>query len=311
MDVAEIRQRFAEINPKFVKRYAKIDDTDEFYIYSAKPLRPSIRVNTLKAGVEEVVERLSERFELEPVPWCREGFWVRGKEKVSTTMEHALGLIFVQEAASMLPPVVLDVEPGMLVLDVAASPGAKSTQIAQYMHNQGCLIANDVRMERARILASNLQRCGVLIARVTLSDGRSFSRYRETFDRVLLDAPCSNAGMVRKNYKYLKIWGQRRPKKYSKLQKELISAAYEALKPGGVLVYSTCTLDPVENEGVVDHLLMNTDAEIEEPKLPVKRHPAFLEFEGKSYTSEVRKCLRLHPQDNDTEGFFVAKVVKP
>ncbi len=311
MDAAEIRRKFAEINPRFVQRYAKIDDSDEFYIYSAKPLRQSFRVNTLKARVEDVVERLSENFELEPVPWCPEGFWVKGGGKVSTTMEHALGLIFIQEAASMLPPVALDVEPGMRVLDMAASPGGKSTHIAQYMRNLGCLIANDVRIDRARILASNLQRCGVLIAKVTLRDGRSFARYEETFDRVLLDAPCSNAGMVRKNYKYLKVWGHRRPRRYSKLQKELITAAYKALKPGGVLVYSTCTLDPVENEEVVDHLLTTTDAEVEDPGLPVRRHPAFLEFEDRSYTSEVRKCLRLHPQDNDTEGFFVAKVVKP
>ncbi len=304
------RQKLAEINPKFVRRYSRIDDSAEFYEYMAKPLRQSIRINTLKADPEEVLERLGERFSLTPVPWCREGFWVAGG-RVSTTMEHALGLIFVQEAASMIPPVVLEPEPGMLVLDMAASPGAKSTQIAQYMHNLGCLIANDVRIERARILASNLQRCGVLIARVTLRDGRSFSKFAETFDRVLLDAPCSNAGMVRKNYKYLKIWGRRRAKKYSKLQKELILAGYRALKPGGVLVYSTCTLDPLENEEVVDCLLRNTDAELEEVKLPLKRHPAFLEFEGRSYTSEVHRCLRLHPQDNDTEGFFVAKVVKP
>lgn len=305
------KEKLAQINPKFVRRYEKIDDSEEFYAYMAKPLRRSIRINTLKADPEEVVERLGERFVLTPVPWCREGFWVEGEQRVSTTMEHALGLIFVQEAASMIPPVVLEPKPEMLVLDVAASPGAKSTQIAQYMRNRGCLIANDLRRERARILASNLQRCGVLIARVTLRDGRSFSKLGETFDRVLLDAPCSNAGMVRKNYKYLKVWGRRRAKKYSRLQKELILAAYRALKPGGVLVYSTCTMDPLENEEVVDHLLRSTSAELEEPELPLRRHPAFLEFEGRSYTSEVRRCLRLHPQDNDTEGFFVAKVVKP
>ena len=97
---------------------------------------------------------------------------------------------------------------------------------------------------------------------------------------------------------------------HSKLQKSLILAAYTALKPGGILVYSTCTLDPLENEEVIDYLLSNTDAKIERIKLNVKSQKPILEFDGKEYNEEIRKCLRIHPQDNDTEGFFVAKIVK-
>ncbi len=306
----EARRVLREINRKFVERYERIDPSDEFFIYTARRLRQSIRVNTLKAELELAVENLSRRFELEQVPWCREGFWVSGG-RVSTTAEHALGVVFIQEAASMLPVVALEVEPEMKVLDMAASPGGKSTQIAQYMENRGCLVANEPRVKRLSVLAANLQRCGVLIARVTRMDGRRFSEFPERFDRVLLDAPCSNAGMVRKSYRYLQVWGRRRAKKLSRLQKELILAAYRALKPGGVLVYSTCTLDPIENEEVVDHLLRCTEAEVEGIELPLRRHEPFTEFEGKSYSSEVRKCLRIHPQDNDTEGFFVARLRKP
>ena len=210
----------------------------------------------------------------------------------------------------MIPAVVMDLEPKMLTLDVAASPGAKTTQIAQYMENEGCIVANDVKFSRINILISNLQRCGVLIAKVTMKDGRFFKRYKDTFDAVLLDAPCSNVGMIRKNYKYLKLWKYKDVIGISKLQKSLILAAYTALKPGGVLVYSTCTLDPLENEEVVDYLISNTDAEIEKINLKIKSHKPILEFNGKEYSSEVRKCLRIHPQDNDTEGFFVAKIVK-
>jgi NOL1/NOP2/sun family putative RNA methylase len=210
----------------------------------------------------------------------------------------------------MIPPIALDVEPGMLVLDMAASPGAKTTQIAQYMQNEGCIIANDVKISRMNILISNLQRCGVLIAKVTMKDGRFFKRFANTFDRVLLDAPCSNVGMIRKNFKYLKIWKQRDVESLSRLQKQLIMAAYTALKPGGVLVYSTCTLDPAENEEVIDHLISNTDAKLERIDLPLKSHEPILEFDGKQFDEEIKKCLRIHPQDNDTEGFFIAKVIK-
>ncbi len=310
MDVNAIREEFMRINPEFVRRYDQIDGSREFYEYMAKPLRHSIRVNTLKARVEDVVESLSRRFKLERVPWCREGFFIN-TDKVGRTIEHKLGLIFSQEASAMIPVVVMELEPGMLVLDMAAAPGGKTTQIAQYMMNDGCVVANDVKYDRLNILISNLQRCGVAIAKVTMKDGRYFRRFKNRFDRVLLDAPCSNVGMIRKNYKYLKIWSLKEVESLSRLQKELIMAAYTALKPGGILVYSTCTLDPLENEEVVDHLLMNTDAELLDIDIPVRRRRPITRFGEREYDPEVRRCLRIHPQDNDTEGFFVAKIEKP
>jgi len=293
----------------FFERYGKIDGSREFWEFMSKPLRPSFRVNTLKSSVEDVIGSLSDRFEVERVPWCSEGFFVDGE--VGGTIEHQIGLIFSQEASSMIPAIALDVKPGMLVLDMCASPGGKTTQIAQYMNNEGCIVANDVKYDRLNILISNLQRCGVLIAKVTMKDGRFFGRFEGKFDRVLVDAPCSNVGMIRRNYKYLKMWSLRDVYSLSRLQKDLIFAGYRALKPGGILVYSTCTLDPLENEEVVDHLISNTNAVVEEIDLPVKRTKPIREFEGKTYSEDVKRCLRIHPQDNDTEGFFVAKILKP
>jgi len=305
-----IKEQFREINRRFVEKYEKIDDSKEFYEFMAKPIRQSFRVNTLKIDIDSVVKRLSEEFELEKVPWCREGFFVYG-EGITKTPEFALGLIFMQEASSMIPPVVMDLEENLFVLDMAAAPGAKTTQISQYMNNTGCVIANDVKYSRLNILISNIQKYGCVNVVVTEKDGRYFGRFKDTFDRVLLDAPCSNVGMIRKNYKYLKLWRQREVEALSRLQKSLILAAYKSLKPKGVLVYSTCTLDPEENEEVIDYLLYNTDAKLEKIKLPIKSTDPILEFNGKKYSEEVKKCLRIHPQDNDTEGFFVAKVVKP
>lgn len=307
--VEEIREKFRIINPELYERLEKIDGSDEFYRYMVKPIRISIRVNTLKAEIDDVVERLQNLI-LGRVPWCREGFFL-STDEFSRIPEHQLGVIFSQEAASMIPPVVMQVKPGMKVLDIAAAPGAKTTQIAQYMNNEGCIVANDVKHSRINILISNLQRCGVLIAKVTEKDGRFFGRMAEKFDAVLVDAPCSNMGMIRKNYKNIRLWKLRECYGLSKLQKGLLMAAYKAVKPGGIVVYSTCTLEPAENEEVVDYLLRNTDAEIEDIDIPVNRTKPFTEFDGKKYVEEVRKCLRIHPQDNDTEAFFVAKFRKP
>jgi NOL1/NOP2/sun family putative RNA methylase len=303
-------------NSEFFDRYSRIDSSQEFLEYMAKPLRQSIRVNTLKierGRIGEIVENLKNDFELGQIPWCEEGFFVNTgvrSGRITLTVEHQLGLIFSQEASSMIPPVILELRPGMKVLDMAASPGAKTTQIAAYMENRGCIIANDVKFSRLNVLISNIQKCGVLIAKVTMMDGRTFRKWENRFDRVLLDAPCSNVGMIRKNFKYMKIWKMRDVVALSRLQKQLIRAAYRTLKPGGILVYSTCTLDPMENEEVVDSLLSTTDATLEEIKIPVKGREPFTEFEGEKYDSEVKKCLRIHPQDNNTEGFFVAKILK-
>ncbi len=304
------RDRIREVNPEFYERYSKLEDTDEFWEFIVKPLRQSIRVNTLKAPLEVVVERLGEEFELEPIPWVKEGFFIN-VDNLARVPEHSLGLIFGQEASSMIPPVVLDPRPGELVLDMAAAPGSKTGQIAQYMANEGCIIANDPKIDRANVLIANLNRMGVLNTIVTTRDGAYFGRFENTFDRVLLDAPCSSVGMIRKSWRFLTGWRLKGVLKYMNIQKRLILAAYRALKPGGVLVYSTCTIDPLENEEVVDYLLRKTDARLDRIELPVKTSEPVLEWEDREYSPELKKALRIHPDDNDTEAFFIAKVVKP
>ncbi len=306
---------FRKLNPEFFERYIGIDSSVKFLEYMLMPLRQSIRVNVLKVGIKDVLENLGEYFDFEPVPWCPEGYYIYpggagGEVNISNTVEYQLGLVFVQEASSMIPPVVLDVEPGHFVLDMAAAPGSKTTHIGMYMKNRGCLIANDIKKNRLNILILNIQRFGVLNAWVTGKDGRFFKRFEKRFDRVLLDAPCSNVGMIRKNFKYLKSWSRSRVESLSRLQKEMVLAGYKALKPGGIMVYSTCTLEPTENEEVIDYLISETNARVEEINLPLRKRKTFTKFEGKKFDKQVKKCLRIHPQDNDTEGFFVAKIVK-
>lgn len=299
---------------KFIERYSKLTDWDTYREYSLSFLRKSIRVNTLKAGIDDVASRLRKDWSLEPVLWCKEGFFMEHKGErldVGNTVEHALGYYYVQEAASMIPPIVLDPQPGEVVLDMAAAPGSKSSQIAQYMKNKGVLAANDVKGQRLAALGINLQRCGVKNTVVTLMPGQRFAKSSLQFDRVLLDAPCSGTGTIRKSPKTINMWNPDMVRRLAALQKKLIITAWHVLKPGGTLVYSTCSTEPEENEGVVSHLLESQkDAQMLEVDLPLRRSEPVQRFEGKEYNSEVHNCLRLWPQDNDTEGFFVAGMRK-
>src|SRR3990167_9855374 len=190
-----------EFKEKFVKKYASLTDIDSFLEFSLKNIRKSIRVNTLKISVNELKKRLKD-YKLTQIPWCKEGFFVEGpRTDLGNLKEHQLGYFYIQEAASMIPPIVLDPKPGEIILDIAASPGSKTTQIAQYMENKGILIANDYTYERMKPLSINLQRCGVTNSIITLMEGQWFKKSGIEFDRILVDAPCSGTGTIRKSLK--------------------------------------------------------------------------------------------------------------
>ena len=273
-----------EIKPKFEERYRQLlgEGYEEFIRISLEFLRKSLRVNTLKMSIKELMNRIDDDWNLKQIPWCKEGFWIEHKEgrrDIGNTIEHALGYFYVQEAASMIPPVVLEPEPGEIILDLCSAPGSKSTQIAQYMEDKGLLVCNDVTTKRISPLSINLQRCGITNAIVTIMDGTRLQRISTEFDRVLVDAPCSGTGTIRKSYKTLEIWNPNMVKRLAGTQKRLIENGFKVLKEGGTLVYSTCTLEPDENEGVVDYLLSKYDnASVQEINLKLKRSDAIVEF---------------------------------
>ena len=299
----------------FRERYGKIlgNEKKRFIEYCKKPLRKSIRINTIKADVEDVRRRLEEKgWSLSKIPWIENGFWISYPEgeALGNTLEHFMGYYYVQEAASMIPPLFLDVE-NDLVLDMAAAPGSKTSQIAEIMKNQGTIVANDVSIERIKVLRFNLEKLGVMNTIVTRHDGRFFSKLKEKFDAVLLDAPCSSEGIIRKDWRALSKWSIKLIKSMSYLQKQLISSAIAATRKGEVIVYSTCTLAPEENEEVIDYAIKNFDVKVEKIRLKkLKFRKGITEWENKDYDKEVNKCMRIWPQDNDTEGFFVAKLIK-
>lgn len=303
------------IKEKFKEHYEKLTDWEEFKKFSLSFLRRSIRVNTLKISVEDLKKRLEKDWLLTPIPWCKEGFWIehKGAEKrrdIGNLKEHPLGYFYIQEAASMIPPLALDPKPGDKVLDMCAAPGSKASQIAQYMENKGVLIANDATGLRMQPLGLNMQRMGISNSILTLMQGTRFKDFK--FDKVLVDAPCSGTGTIRKSLKTLLIWNPNVTKKFCGQQKRLLETGFKNLKKDGTLVYSTCSLEPEEDEEVVSYLLDNyKDAQIQEIKLTgLQSSPPITEFKNKTYNPDVKYCLRLWPQDNDTEGFFIAKIKK-
>src|SRR3989338_1271837 len=274
-----------EFKPAFIERYGKLTDWE-----------------------------ILKDWTLKQIPWCKEGFWVEHKEgrrDIGNTVEHQLGYYYVQEAASMIPPVVLDPKPGEFILDMCAAPGSKTSQIAQYMQNKGMLIANDYQYIRLQPLGINLQRMGVTNSIITLMEGRYFKNADLTFDKILVDAPCSGTGTIRKSLKTIGIWNPGAIKRLAGQQRQLLETAFNILKPGGTMTYSTCSLEPDEDEAVINYLLGKYEnAKIEDIDLNINRSKPVQDFEGEQYSQQVKKCLRIWPQDNDTDGFFVAKIVK-
>jgi NOL1/NOP2/sun family putative RNA methylase len=295
-------------------------EAKEFFDISYTKCPSSIRCNTLKIGVDDLLKRLKDygwdiRQPFEDFPEVMIIDSDLSPGEIGKTKEHLLGYYYVQEISSMLPMLALKPEAGDFVLDLCASPGSKTTQAAAMMENDGTIIANEVSMGRIGVLNSNLERCGVMNSIVTRKEGASLcekllkkSQFR--FDKILVDAPCSGEGTLRKSPKTFLMWNPNMIKKIASTQRKLASAALRLLKVGGTMIYSTCTLAPEEDEMVVDYLIRNFDIEIEELDLPLKTRAGVTEWEGKELSKDCEKCLRLYPQDNDTDGFFVCKIRK-
>ncbi|MDP3992376.1 MAG: RsmB/NOP family class I SAM-dependent RNA methyltransferase [Candidatus Pacearchaeota archaeon] len=314
--------RTYEPKPLFLERMKKLlgKEMESYLEILKKRVVNSIRCNTLKISPEELLKRLKSKnwsvnqpFEENPEVMIIENDLAPGE--IGRSMEHLLGYYYVQEIASMLPVLALKPEPGELVLDIASAPGSKTTQIAAAMKNTGTIIANDVNLKRLKILASNMERCGATNAIITKKEGIALcKRLKDNgfqFDKILVDAPCSGEGTLRSSPITYQMWNPNTIKVLSRIQKGLLASALEILKPGGEIVYSTCTHAPEENEEVVDFVLEKFDnVKIETIKLPVKCRPGLTEWDGDDYNKEIQKSCRIYPQDNDTEGFFIAKLKK-
>ena len=296
-------QRYREIVPDF----------DGFLSILDRPLPASVRINTLKTSKSSLLDRLDRSgVAYTCLNWYPLGLRLSVQRPGKMT-EHLLGHIHIQEEVSMVPPIVLDPRPGDRVLDLCAAPGSKTTQVSQETENRGLVIANEPSLARITSLRSNCERLGAINVAITRYDGRRFPH--QQFDRVLVDAPCSSEGMARKDPRVLERCSLKRSLDLQVLQIELLKRAVQLTRSGGVIVYSTCTYAPEENEAVVDNVLGEYRDRgtvcLEATSVPgLKGSPGLTEWNGKEFCDELKHTARYYPHQNDTGGFFVAKLVK-
>ncbi|MEE1673185.1 16S rRNA (cytosine(1407)-C(5))-methyltransferase RsmF [Agarivorans aestuarii] len=301
---------------KFIERIEK-DLPDDLSLASFKAIcqqemRKSIRVNTLKISVKKFLQLAnSNQWQLEPIPWCSTGFWITREDEslsLGNTAEHQAGLFYIQEASSMLPVSALfhcyQADENSLLLDAAAAPGSKTTQIAAELQGRGAIVANEYSASRVKVLSANLLRCGVSNVAVTHFSAEVFGTWMsEQFDAILLDAPCSGEGTLRKDPQALDNWSEQHVDEISKLQTDLLESALQALKPDGFLIYSTCTLNQQENQQVINNI-----ADKYPDSFATLSLEGLFEHSNKALTAEG--YLHVWPQYYDSEGFFVAALRK-
>jgi NOL1/NOP2/sun family putative RNA methylase len=312
--VKELAEKYSYRN-YMIKRYLEMfgkEETVQLLEANERNLMPTLRCNTLRIDEEDFVNLFTKKgFVLEKISDIFYGYRALKMPKFSlgATTEYLLGCYFIQAEASMIPVQILDPQSGEIIIDLCAAPGGKTTQLAQFMENQGAIVATDISRKRVKSLRSNLSRCGVNNVLIIRMDARQISDLGVQADKVLLDAPCTGEGNIprdptRKTSRELKdiIY-------LSKLQKELINAAIHCIKPGGQLVYSTCAIAPEENEYVIDHALKNENLHV--MKIEFNRgSPAFTEIFGKNLDASIKKARRFYPHKDKTEGFFVCKLFK-
>ncbi len=303
-----------ELKQEFIDRLAKI--LANSYLERVKAtfsMRApvSARINALKTGPDELKEILRGlKVPFKTIPWSAQAlvFPLLSSRELETTGLLADGRIYIQSLASMLPVALLDPQPEERVLDLCAAPGSKASQIAARMGNQGELVCVEPIRKRYYKLKSVLSRLGVANARLICADGRRF-RDRELFDRILVDAPCScEARFKIDDPKTRLFWSPRKIKEMARKQKGLVLNASRLLKKGGILIYSTCTFAPEENEAVADWLLRKTAGQMEMLDLTlagIETYPAVTAWEGRAYDPRVSRCLRVLPTE-EMEGFFIA-----
>ena len=286
----------------------------EFMESNTTPKALTIRTNTLKTKRRELAKTLiSRNINLDPLAeWSKVGLKIYSSPvPIGATPEYLAGHYMLQSASSFLPVLALEPQPGEKVLDMCACPGGKTTYIAQLMKNQGIVIANDMKKERIKSLFFNIHRMGIKNCIITNYDGRKFPKFYNSFDRVLLDAPCSGLGVIAKdqsvkvNRTYKEILDN------SRVQKELILAAIDScnVKGSGIIVYSTCSIAVEENEWVVDYALKYRYVKCIEVGFEVGES-GLSSFREKRFHPSVKNCRRIYPHVHNMDGFFVAKLKK-
>lgn len=276
-----------ELPIQFLERMKEMLGTEyeEFLASYKKERAYGMRINTLKMEKEEALKLLP--FSLEPVLWCETGFYYKEEERPGKHPFHEAGMYYIQEPSAMITAELAEITPGEQVLDLCAAPGGKSTQLACKMQGKGVLVSNEINPQRAAILSQNIERMGIKNAIVTNESPERLSKFLESFfDKIVVDAPCSGEGMFKKEPLAVSEWSEANVENCSRRQREILSYASAMLKPGGRIIYSTCTFSKQENEDVIQCFL--------------SEHPEY----------EVVQMHRIWPHKVKGEGHFAAVLQK-
>jgi len=285
------------------------DEFETFLSSYDRMPKSGLRVNSMKVSASDAPGFFSAQ--LTHIPWIDNGFYYGGEDVPSRHPYYFAGMYYLQEPSAMTPANLLPVNPGDKVLDMCAAPGGKATELGAKLQGKGVLFANDISNSRAKALLKNLELFGIPNIMVTSEEpSRLLKSYRGYFDKILIDAPCSGEGMFRKDPKMVKSFLEHGPEYYAEIQKQLILTAADLLKPGGMLLYSTCTFSPKENEAVISHLLKErNDFHI----LPAGNYEGFshgIPEAVENGSEELRNCVRIWPHKMEGEGHFAALLQK-
>lgn len=267
-----------------------------------------LRVNTNKISTDEF-EKICP-FNIKKIPWIPNGYYYESSEQPAKHPYYFAGLYYLQEPSAMTPASRLEITPGDKVLDLCAAPGGKATELGAKLKGKGILVANDISNSRAKGLLKNIELFGISnVLVVSESPDKLLNYFEEYFDKILIDAPCSGEGMFRKELSIIKNWEINGPEYYAKIQREIIIQAAKMLKPGGIMLYSTCTFSPEENEGTIQYLLDHDEQfeliELEGYKDFCEGRPDLI-----GGSMQLSKCVRIWPHKMEAEGHFMALLHK-
>jgi len=274
-----------------------------------KPRFYGLRVNTLKISVEEFLK--TSPFHLEPVPWTTDGFYYQEGDNPGRHPYYYAGLYYIQEPSAMLPGAVIGVKPGDKVLDLCAAPGGKTIQMAAQMKGQGLLVANDNNNNRVKALVKNIELYGVKNA-VVLNEtpDKLAENFKGYFDKILVDAPCSGEGMFRKDEDAIKSWEKYQCEKCCGMQWEILQQVDKMLKPGGSILYSTCTFSPEEDELMIEKFMNEHEGSYELQEIPKVGGIEGGRTQWSNEKYDFSKAARLWPHKLNGEGHFAALLKK-
>lgn len=302
---------FMKLPVEFVNKMQELmgEEFNSYLESYKKPRFYGLRVNTLKISVEEFLK--ISPFHLEPVPWTNDGFYYQEGDNPGRHPYYYAGLYYIQEPSAMLPGAVIGVKPGDRVLDLCAAPGGKTVQMAAQMKGQGLLVANDINADRVKALVKNIELCGVKnVVVLNETPDRIAKNFEGYFDKILVDAPCSGEGMFRKDEDAIRSWEKYKCEKCCGMQWDILEQVDKMLKPGGIMLYSTCTFSPEEDELMIERFMDEHEGCYELIEIPKVGGIEGGRTQWSNGKYDFSKAARLWPHKLNGEGHFAALIKK-